>query len=372
MTSVAIEPFVECVSLQVQNLRALRDGGKKILGYFCTYTPVELLHAAGFVPMRVMGGLGPVSAADSLSPSFICPYMRRALEKALGGEYDFLSGMVQGYTCDVACGMMGIWEQNVNGELLHTLPLPYNDNPDGRRFFRAALDELVGRMAEIGGRFSEESLDRSLNLYRDIRGLVLELYQMRYDRRLPLSAQEFLIVILAGFVSPPEKYRTMLRELIASISRLALNGSDDSVPVLVSGSLVEDPRALDILEQCGGRVVADDLCTGLRNFQPPSGEGLGPMERLIDRYMHRLRCPARSRAEDRAVLLTELAEQSRSKGVVFLFQKFCTPHLADHPLVTEELKKRGIPSIMIEMEETGINEGQMRTRLEAFYELLRP
>ena len=115
----------------------------------------------------------------------------------------------------------------------------------------------------------------------------------------------------------------------------------DSVPVVVSGSLVEEPAVLDLLEDSGGKVVADDLCTGLRNFQPPSGQGGDAIEQLIDRYMNRLPCPARSRATDRAVLLIRLIERSRARGVVFLFQKFCTPHLADHPFLVSRVEEKG-------------------------------
>jgi len=371
MSPDRIEPFIEALKFQGPRLKALSQSGTKILGYFCTYTPVELVHAAGFLPVRIMGGPGTVSAADLVSPAFICPYMRRALEQGLNHEYDYLSGMVQAYTCDAACGVMRIWEQNLAGEIFHSIPLPYNDNPDSRRFLRAAIEELIDKLQAKGGRFSEEALAESLRLYGRIRDLVLELYRMRYDWRMPLAASQFLTVILAGFVSPPEEYRAMIAELIADLRKASSLDTGDSVPVLVSGSIVEEPAVLDILEESGGKVVADDLCTGLRNFQPAAGEGSDAMERLIDRYMNRFPCPARSRATDRAVLLAELVERSRARGVVFAFQKFCTPHLADHPFLVEDLKKRGIPSIMIEMDETGANEGQLRTRFEAFFEMLR-
>lgn len=372
MSPGSTEPFVEAVKFQDQRLRALRQSGKKILGYFCTYTPIELVHAAGFQPVRIMGGTGTVSLADKLSPAFICPYMRRALEQGLTGQYDYLSGLIQAYTCDAACGVMRVWEQNIKGEIFHSIPLPYNDNDDSRSYLRAEFQELISKMQAIGGRFSEEALEESLELYGDIRNLMLELYRMRYDGLVSLSASRFLSVILAGFVTPPEEYRSMIGELLADVRRASSpSGVGDGVPVLVSGSLIEDPTALDILEESGGKVVADDLCTGLRNFMPASGTGSDPIERLMDRYMNRFPCPARTRATDRAPLIAELVERSRARGVVFLFQKFCTPHLADHPHLVEELKRQGIPNIVVEMDETGPNEGQLRTRFEAFFEMLR-
>ena len=371
MSPIGIEPFIEALDSPGRRLKALSQSGKQVLGYFCGYTPIELAHAVGFLPVRIMGGRGTISAADQVSPAFICPYVRGALENGLRHEYDFLSGVIQGYTCDVTCGATKIWEQNIGGELFHTIPLPYNDNPDARRFFRAAIGELIDKMQVLGGRFREESLQVSLKLYGDIRELALELYSMRYDWRLPLTASEFLTVVLAGFVTPPEDYRSMIFELISELRDSSPPDIGDSLPVLVSGSLVEEPAMLDLLEDSGGRVVADDLCTGLRNFQPSSGQGGDAIEQLIDRYMNRMPCPSRSRATDRAQILLRLIERSRARGVVFLFQKFCTPHLADHQFLVTELKKRGIPSVMVEMDEAGINEGRMRTRFEAFFEMLR-
>ena len=369
MTNAAIRPFTEAVRDQKERLRALASGGRKILGYFCTYTPVELIHAAGFVPVRILGGRTAIERADSLTPTFICPYLRQALEKALRGDYDFLSGAVQGYTCDVACGLINIWELNVPGELYHTVPLPYQDGPEARRFFREALRELAERLKGIGGRLTDESLAASLDLYEEVRRLSLELYGRRSRGRLPLSAAELLSVVQAGLVTPPEDYLPMLRALAAAVAAPP-EAEPSGVPVLVSGSVIDEPGVLEILEASGGRVVGDDLCTGLRGFSPPGGKGDDPLERLMDRHFRRFPCPARMKAQERAPLLVDLAKGSGAKGVVFLLQKFCTPHLADLPVVLEALQAEGLRGLVVEMEEAGLNEGQLRTRVESFLEML--
>ena len=369
MSAVSIDRFSDALIKQDERLKAVAAGQKKILGYFCTYTPVELIHAAGFLPVRVSGGPTAISKADSLTPNFICPYLRASLEKALNGGYEYLSGIVQGYSCDVACGLAKIWEQNIDGEIFHTVPIPYNDSPASRQFFRSSVEELAAKLEAVGGVFTKEALAYSLELYGEIRKLILNLYEMRFKGELPLSAGDFLAVILAGFVTPPEDFHDMLDQLSAEV-KSAEPQALDGVPILVSGSLVEAPKILEILEESGGRIVADDLCTGIRNFSPAFGEGEDPIERLIDRYINRFPCPARSRASDRIPMMLDLIERGQAKGVIFLFQKFCTPHLADHPTLTEKLKSQAIPSIAIEMEETGINEGQLRTRVQAFLEMI--
>ena len=367
-----IEPFVKACSSATENLRTLNTAGTRIIGYFCSYTPIEVIHAAGFLPVRLIGETGPVQKADLIVPTFICPYLRRVVDKGMRGDYDYLHGVIQGYTCDVTCGLVNIWQENIGGEIIHTVPLPYNNNPEGEKFFRAAMNELVDKLNSGGGTFSEEKLTASIDLYRDIRMCLKDIYRLRGEGKHIIAASDLLSIILAGFVTPPVVYLQMLRQFISHWPEVdretAVNF--DGVPILVSGSVVESSQIMAVIEQSGARVVADDLCTGWRLFQPEDGEGDDPFGRLWHRHVNRFPCPTRSRVEERAALLKEMAELSGARGIVFLFQKYCTPHLADYPPLKHELEHSGLSSLVIEMEETSIVEGQLRTRLESFVEML--
>lgn len=366
--SIDLTPFTRAVSTKTERLRRTAKD-RKIFGWFCTYTPIEMIHAAGFLPVRISGGTVRIKTANNLVPTFICPYMRASLERALGGEYDYLSGVIQGYTCDVACGMINVWAENIKGELSHTIPLPYNTSKESTIFYRKTLEELTGKLASVGGAMDDASLGTSLDLFRDIRTSMRSLYALRSRNRLALSAREFYTVVEAGFSLPPEEYRTMLAALLESLGDGVAEGPE-GIPVLVSGSLVEEPAVYDILEASGGRVAADDLCTGYRFIDPPDGTGPDPIGRLVDRYQRRFPCPSRSTAADRMPPMKEIISRSGARGVIFLFQKFCTPHLSDYPVMVEELRKEGIPTLLVEMEETGLGEGQLKTRLEGFFEMI--
>jgi benzoyl-CoA reductase/2-hydroxyglutaryl-CoA dehydratase subunit BcrC/BadD/HgdB len=369
MIARALEPFLSVWENRAERLKSLVSDGQRIIGYFCSYTPIEVLHAAGFVPVRLIGGPGPVEKAYNLTPDFICPYMRRCLEQALNGEYAYLSGIVQGYTCDAACGCLNIWEANCSGEIFHTTPMPYNDSPEARKFMRAAVLDLAERLNGIGGHFSMSNLERSLALYGHIREHLDHIYTLRVQDRLPLSAAQLLVVVLAGFVSEPETYLAMLNDLLVALpdQRVPVNRG---VPIFVSGSLIESPAYLETIEACGGRIVADDLCTGMRFFMPARGDGEDAVAALVDRHVHRMPCPARAHIKHRIDYLAKLVKHCAAQGVIFIFQKYCTPHLADFPSLAGELKSGGVPHIMIEVDESWRLSGQLHTRLEGFFETL--
>jgi benzoyl-CoA reductase/2-hydroxyglutaryl-CoA dehydratase subunit BcrC/BadD/HgdB len=364
-----VAPFEKALHNRRRQLRQLASSGHPPIGYFCTYTPVEIIHAAGFVPIRIMGGPGIVEKANTLVPDFICPYMKRSLERALNGDYRFLKGLVQGYTCDVACGMLNIWKENIPGEIFHAVPIPYNDNPASRAYYHASLQELIDRLNSAGGAFSKTTLERSLALYDRIRHLLTSFYDKRYDGRLNIGAGDLLTIIQAGWIMPPEAYLRMLEKIKTRIVGKSLY-RNTGIPILVSGSLIESRDVMDTIESLGGRIVADDLCSGLRWFSPPGGNGAGPIDRVIDRHHKRFPCPARSRATQRAEQLATLVTRAKARGVLLLIQKFCTPHLADIPIISADLKEKGYPVMLVELDETGRVEGPLKTRLESFLEMM--
>jgi benzoyl-CoA reductase/2-hydroxyglutaryl-CoA dehydratase subunit BcrC/BadD/HgdB len=369
MNNGAVRPFKEFLANSRQRLTSLSVSGRKIIGYFCTFTPIEILHASGFIPIRISGGVGQMDKTTAHLPDFICPFMKLSLEKALHGQFDFLSGIVQGYSCDTACGMVNIWKDIFKEKLFHTIPIPYNNTLEAKAYYKSSILELISKLEEIGGHLSETSLKDSMDVYSQIRELQLELYYRRYEGNLPVSSSSLMTIVDAGFLTPPEQYLGMLKNLMDQLPHDPLL-KKDGCPVLITGSLIENAEILDIIGASGGRVVSDDLCNGFRPIFPPQGKGETPIDRLIDRYMNRFPCPARSRVENRISPILELARTSGARGVIFVLQKFCTPHLADYPTLSEELRKKGFPSLLIEMDETWHMEAQLKTRLESFFEMM--
>ncbi|HOM29376.1 MAG TPA: 2-hydroxyacyl-CoA dehydratase family protein [Deltaproteobacteria bacterium] len=362
-------PFVEAVDNREERLREWASLGARPMGYLCTYTPVELIHACGFLPVRLWGGAGQVRKAYSHVPPFVCPYLRLVVERAACSTFDFLVGIVQGYTCDAACGVVNVWKNTFGGGICMNLPLPYNESASARTFFASCAHDLASRLEALGGCFSEERLGRSVGLYERIRESLARVGEMCSGESACLSAMDISVVVQAFFSTPPETYLAMLQELEALLQG-APRVRREGVPVLVSGSVLEDAGVIGLIEETGFRVVACDLCTGIRAYTPHAGTGSTPMERLASRHAARFPCPSRSRPQDRVPLLAGLARDSGAAGVIFLIQKFCTPHLADHPLVERGLRDAGIPSILIELDVEDTIDARTANRLETFAALV--
>jgi benzoyl-CoA reductase/2-hydroxyglutaryl-CoA dehydratase subunit BcrC/BadD/HgdB len=271
-----IGKFQQAYENRNRDLRALHSQGRSVIGYFCTYTPVELIKACGFLPIRITGGRGKAEQCYNYLPEFICPFMKQALEKALDGEYDFLSGIVQSYTCDAVCGCQAVWQNNFPGMSLYSFALPYNDNSDAREFYAQEFRRFIENRDQTYDSAFQDVLWRTIDQYRNIREMILEIDRLRHSGFLPVSAEGMWYVVQAGFLLPPAPFRKMLNELLdRKTDRPVL--PVDSFPVIVSGSEIGHPDILRYIEQSRGRIVWDDHCTGLRSVEPADGSGEDPL-----------------------------------------------------------------------------------------------
>jgi len=341
MDEQRIRPFTDALNQSVDYFHRIQNDGRKIIGYFCSYTPIEAIHAA----------------------------VKRCMENATDGRYDFLSGLVQGYTCDAACGVVNIFGDAVDLEMVHTVPLPYADGEAARQYFHSVITTLAQKLNAMGGRFSNDALQHTIALYEKIYAIIDQLHQQRLDGDLSIDAGNLQTIMDAGDVLTPEDYLRLLENLPEIPAKPVLSASD-GCPVIISGSLIESHDIFDLIASTGGRVAADDLCTGWRRAYPDYGESQDPIDRLFYRHCNRRPCPSRSLAVDRSRVLVDLAARSGAKGVVFMVQKFCTPHLADYPILSDALKAHGLPSLLLEVDETWQAGEQLKNRLESFFDMI--
>ncbi|MHC4319745.1 MAG: 2-hydroxyacyl-CoA dehydratase [Planctomycetota bacterium] len=124
------------------------------------------------------------------------------------------------------------------------------------------------------------------------------------------------------------------------------------------------------MESCGSTVVADDHCTGSRYFWNNVEPGEDRLAAIADRYLTRPACPSKDWPfRSRVPHVLKIAEQFNAQGAVILQQKFCDPHEADVPAITDAFKEQGIPTLFLELDVT-VPVGQFKTRADAFLEMI--
>ena len=349
--------------------RRERYPDSRFFGYFCSYWPEEIVLAAGLEPLRLFPA--SIQAVPASLPAYCCSLARGCLSMAEKGDYVDLVGTGFAHTCDTMQCLGGIW-QAVAGYVDNTLqcvPPVLLEAPGARRYYLAELQNLVRKLGALTGREpGNEELNGALDLCGQIRRQAAGLDQMRPYLPSPLVPA----LLRAGQVMPRAEFSAALEKVIPALKeRMAEPG--DRRRVLVSGAVLENDSLFNMVEDLGGRVVADDTCTGYRHYynqlnQPDTTDPLDPLESMVQRAVNMPPCPCRNRGRDyRVNYLEQLALEKKASAAVLVIRKYCEPHAWDAVPAAERLRQSGIRTMVMELEGADAG-GQERTRLQAFLE----
>jgi len=372
-TQAIVEECLELWRDPYTHLADLPDQGERPMAYFCTYVPEEILHAAGFTPVRLMGAERTITHADAHLQAYCCSLARTDLDMALAGDLDFLEGAVFVQTCDTMQRLSDIWRRNTSFSFHGDLVLPIRMGEETSlpflveevRRFRKAVEDFTGEQ------IWDDALAESIHVYNRNRKLLERLYELRAEKPGLIDGLAATACVVAGFWMKKNKHNEMLHSLLEGLEE-AGPGGDGRTPLLVSGSVCTTPDLMELLLELDADAVDDDLCCGHRYIQGLVDEGASPEEAIARRLWERVNCPAKHQCrEDHADFLMHRVEESGAKGVVFFLQSFCEPHLFDIPYLRGLLQDKEVPSLVLETELQSFSRGQLRTRLQAFVETIR-
>jgi benzoyl-CoA reductase subunit C len=351
-----------------------KDGGR-IVGYSCTYMPEEIIHAAGFLPFRLRGtGCVGTSLADAwLVRTANCSFARSVLELALTRQYDFLDGVVFNNGCDHTRRMYENWKaQEKTPVFMYMLPVPHVITDDGLQWYREEVNTFIKHLSEFYRiEITTESLNKAIRTFNDTRGLLKQLYKLRYRKNPPISGSEALKIVIAATSMPRERYNQLLKELLKEISNRA-GISDYRARIMIVGSVNDDPALIELIENTGGLVVTDSLCFGSRFFWDIEEEAGDPIDTITARYYYHTPCPRMYGAYSvRRKFVMDSAKEAHVDGVILQAIKFCDLHGVENAMLEKDLEKEGIPSLKLEREYGPLADtGRFRTRVQAFLERL--
>ena len=340
--------------------------GRPVIGTLCSHVPVEILHAAGALPLRLWGPAEEIGRADALLQTYICPPVRHLMAQGLSGRYAFLDGLIHTYCCDANCGLFNIWRRDLKPRFSRMVSLPYQATEAAVDYALTEFRGLADALAAFTGKpFPELALVESIRLYEEARGLLRDLYRRKQEGA-GIPYREIYRQNLLFQILPIERFLPLCRECRPLA---AAGASPKTFRILLSGSVVADEEILERIEGLGGRIVADDTCLGLRPLQGKIAESGDPLRALAAFYLERPPCASRADLPSRRDYLLSAVAAAGAEAVIFIHQKFCDPHLSDHPLLKRTLEERGIPQLQFELEGEGMT-AQIQTRLEGFFEML--
>lgn len=341
------------------------DPSRKVIGYLLVYIPRELIHAAGMLPLGIIGGGDNLEVihGDAYYQSYICRIPRSTIELGVSGRLDFVDGMLFPSICDVIRNLSGMWKM-----LFPQVYTKYFDAPQtygdeiGGTFYIGEMRELLGDLEKIAGRkITDDQINASIVVYNENRTLVNELYALRAAVPWQAPASEAYLIIRAGLMLPVEEHSRMLRQYIDA-AKAGKRPMKDNCKVVVTGMSCEQPplNLIKSLELSGCYVVDDDFMLVSRwliGDVPTTGD---PVYNLSQAFLHHSMSTAAKYEPDqqeKGQFLVRAVKNTGAEGVIFASTSFCDPALLDRPMLQNVLKDADVPFIAFKYAE---NSGQMQ------------
>jgi benzoyl-CoA reductase subunit C len=341
------------------------EEGRKVIGYLPVYIPRELIHAAGMLPLGIMGGGDNLEVihGDAYYQSYICRIPRSTIELGVSGRLDFVDGMLFPSICDVIRNLSGMWKMlfpEVYSKYFD-VPQTYKDEIGGT-FYIGEMREFLHDLEGIAGRkITDDDIRKSIEVYNENRRLVGELYKFRAQKPWQAPASEAYLVIRAGLLLPVEEHSELLRQYIAA-AKAETRPIKDNSRVVVTGMFCEQPplNLIKSLELSGCYVVDDDFMLVSRWLIGDVATSGDPVRNLSQAFLHHSMSTAAKYEPNQAEkgqFLVRSVKATGAEGVIFASTSFCDPALLDRPMLQNVLKAADIPFIAFKYAE---NSGQMQ------------
>ena len=338
--------------------------GRKAIGYMPVYVPREIVHAAGMLPVGILGGGDQIEViqGDAYYQSYICRIPRSTIELGLTGRLDCLDGMLFPSICDVIRNLSGMWQILFPTKYVRYVDVPQNyDDAVGGKFYIEEMQHIRDDLGKLrGAPITDAELNASIAAYNDNRAALRDLYAYRAAKPWQAPTSEVYLVQRAGMVLPVEEHTALVRQYLAAAEKLSRPKRDNARVVLTGGFCEQPPLALiKSIEMAGCYVVDDDfMLVGrwLLDHVPTDGD---PLAELSKAFLHRSATTAakyEATREEKGVFLMKQVKTRGAEGVVFAAPSFCDPALLERPMLQDVLAKNEIPHTAFKYAE---NTGQM-------------
>jgi len=365
------------------HVKALKKRGRPVVGIMCEFTPREVILAAGAVPVCLCGGSpDTIASAERRLPANLCPLIKSTYGYHAEASNPFLEWadlIVAETTCD---GKKKMYELMAESRALHILELP--QKPDERDALARWSGE-VGKLKSVlekrfGRRITDSGLRAAIRLMNRERALRRRLADLMSLERPPLTGRQLLEFksLISGIEADLDQYERALRVYeggaAASGSPRARRGEPPPVRVLMTGGPMVHgaERVIELVEDQGAVVVAQENCTGLKPIlEDVDPKAADPLRAIAMKYLH-LPCSVMTANARRLESLAALAAKFRPHCVIELVWHACLTYDVESFFVRRFSEEGlGLPYLKIETDYSPADSARLTLRVAALFEMVR-
>ncbi len=353
--------------------------GRKVVAFMPVYAPRELVHAAGMLPLGIMGAGESLEVihGDAYYQSYICRIPRSTLELGITGRLDFVDGFLFPSLCDVIRNLSGIWKLLFPKVYVRYLDVPQNFTPGmADEFWVHELQELREGLGKLAGvEITDDALRDSIAVYNENRRVVREVYAYRAAEPWQAPSSDVYLLMRAGLVLPVEEHTRLLRDWLAA-ARSEKRQRRDNTRIVLNGVFCEQPPLglIKAIEMAGCYVVDDDFMLVNRLLigdVPVEGD---PLANLSTAYLTRSEETASKYQPDQAAkgqYIVDAVRRNGAEGVIFAAPSFCDPALLERPMLEERLDRVDVPYIGFKYAENSAQMQPVREQAGTFADSIK-
>lgn len=357
--------------------------GRKVFGTFCVFVPDEVVLAADGIVTGLCGGSQFwVPEGEKVLPANTCPLIKASVGARLGKTCPFfrIADMFIGETtCD---GKKKAYEILGEEVPMHVMHLPHGKRPEDMAAWSNEIRIFMNRVEEFtGNKITLDKLNESIKITNDKRRALARLYNCRKNLNVPISGRDALLIMQIAFFDDPQRLTQVVNKLCDELEDRIAKGvsvARKGAPrIMLTGTPLAVPnwKIHNIIESSGAVVVCEENCTGTRYFAHEVKENNTSLDEavtsLTERYLGNINCACFSPNPGRMDDIVRLAKEYHVDGVIDLNLKFCNLYDTEGYFVERRLKEEGIPVLGLETDYTDNDAEQLRTRIEAFLEMIR-
>lgn len=365
-----LERFHQVAAHPADQMKSYLDQGKKVILTAPVYTPDEIIHAMGMVPMGAWGGDLELEESKKYFPAFICSIVQSAVELGIKGVYDGASAIVIPSLCDSLKVMGQNWKYAVPSIPFIPMTYPQNRKPAfGLTFTLAGYQRVISDLEKVTGiTFDEAKLADSLTVYNEHNAVMRELSALLAQHP-EVNATQRSDIYKSAFFMLKEEHTALVRELMDALR--AQPASTAPLTIYTTGILADAPGLNSILDELGMQIVGDDVAAQSRQYRTDAPDDGTPLERLGRKFCAMDNCSVLYDVDKKRVnLIVDEAKERDAKGVLVVLTKFCDPEEFDYPLIRDACQAAGLVCTIIEVDRQMVNYEQARTAIETMKDLL--